>query len=191
LSNGVPEGLIRIEGESAIPKSGQPIERVFLTPEQVHAYPEAVRAILDADLVIAGPGSLFTSVLPNLLVPDIRRAVGASSALKIYVCNVATQPGETDGFDAGQHMLALQRHVGRGLFPFVLVNDRLIPDPEGSKWEPVALSDAGKDGSYREIRADLVDPRSPWRHESSKLAEKIMSIYHSMRAGDTSRGEGS
>ena len=83
----------------------------------MRAYPEAVRAILDADLIIAGPGSLFTSVLPNLLVQDIRQAVAASQALKLYVCNVATQPGETDGFDVGQHVSALQRHVGRGCFP--------------------------------------------------------------------------
>jgi uncharacterized cofD-like protein len=188
LSNGVPEGLIRIRGESAIPKAGQPIERVFLTPEQVHAYPEAVRAILDADLVIAGPGSLFTSVLPNLLVPDIRRAVGASSALKIYVCNVATQPGETDGFDVNQHLDALQRHAGRGLFPFVLVNDRLLPDPEQLQWEPVALS-YSDDGSYRVITADIVDPTAPWRHESTKLAIEIMSLYHDQRTGGTARRE--
>jgi uncharacterized cofD-like protein len=187
LSNGVPEGLIRIEGESAIPRAGQPIERVFLTPERVHAYPEAVRAILDADLVIAGPGSLFTSVLPNLLVPDIRRAVGASSALKIYVCNVATQPGETDSFDVAKHVGALQRHVGRGLFPLVLVNDKLIPNPEGLQWEPVALSHSDSDGSYRVTAADLVDPKSPWRHESEKLSKEIMSLYHSQRTGDTVR----
>ena len=144
-------GLTRVQGESAIPKAGQPIERVFLRPEEVRAYPEAVRAILEADLIVAGPGSLFTSVLPNLLVQDIRRAVGASPALKLYVCNVATQPGETDGFDLGQHVAALQRHVGRGLFPCVLANDNEAAGPGLSpSVQPVALRLPADDG-YRVI----------------------------------------
>ncbi len=102
---------------------------------------------------------------------------------------MATQPGETDGFDVGQHVGALQRHVGRGLFPLVLVNDRLLADPEAPLWEPVALSDAGNDGSYRVIAEDLVDPKAPWRHESTKLAKEIMALYHNQRTGRTGRGE--
>jgi uncharacterized cofD-like protein len=172
----VPPRLTRVQGESAIPKMGQPIERVFLRPERVRAYPEAVRAILEADLIVAGPGSLFTSVLPNLLVQDIRRAVEASSASRIYVCNVATQPGETDGFDVGQHVSALQRHVGRDLFPFVLANSNPTPSLEHPQLQPVPL-DYPPDDGYEVIAADLVDPDAPWRHDSNRLAEQILHFY--------------
>jgi uncharacterized cofD-like protein len=173
----VPPGLTRVQGESAIPRAGQPIERVFLRPDGVRAYPEAVHAVLDADLIVAGPGSLFTSVLPNLLVQDMCQAVAASLAFKIYVCNVATQPGETDGFDVGQHVHALQRHVGPGLFPCVLVNNNLIASTEQPKLQPVALSYPA-DGGYRVIESDLIDVTAPWRHDSKKLAEQIMHFYH-------------
>jgi uncharacterized cofD-like protein len=173
-------GLIRIQGESAIPKAGQPIERVFLRPDRVRAFPEAVRVILEADLVIAGPGSLFTSVLPNLLVDGILQAVRASGALKIYVCNVATQPGETDGFDVGQHVSALQNHVGRGLFPYVLANNNLIASTGLSRLQPVALRYPQNDG-YQVIQADLIDLAAPWRHDSDKLAKQILSFFRNQR----------
>jgi len=179
-----PAGLTRVQGESAIPKAGQPIERVFLRPDRVRAYPEAVRAILDADVIIAGPGSLFTSILPNLLVQDIRQAIGCSPALKIYVCNVATQPGETDGFDVGRHASALQRHVGRGLFPYVLANNNLIPSTELPHLQPVDRHYPPNDG-YKVIEADLVDPAAPWRHDSKKLAERILHFYHNQRVNET------
>jgi uncharacterized cofD-like protein len=168
------EGAVRrVEGESAIPKAGQPIERVLLRPEGVRAYPEAVRAILAADVIVAGPGSLFTSILPNLLVEGIRRAVAASPACRLYVCNVATQPGETDGFDVRQHVDALQRHVGRGLFPYVLANDNLRWSEEQPQLQPVVLGDGGGNG-YEVIEADVVDVAAPWRHDAVKLAEQIV-----------------
>jgi uncharacterized cofD-like protein len=168
-----PARLTRVQGESAIPKTGQPIERVFLRPEGARAYPEAVRVLLDADIIIAGPGSLFTSVLPNLLVQDIRRAVKASEALKLYVCNVATQPGETDGFDVGQHVGALERHAGAGLFPHVLANDNPITSSERPDLRPVALRYPAN-CTYDVMAADLVDVAVPWRHDANKVAEQIM-----------------
>jgi uncharacterized cofD-like protein len=173
-------GLTRVQGESFIPKAGQPIERVFLRPDGVRAYPEAVRALLDADLIVAGPGSLFTSVLPNLLVADIRRAVEASTALRLYVCNVATQPGETDGFDLGQHMSSLQRHVGRGLFTHVLANDNLNQSQDQPQVHLVSLRHP-PDGGYQVISANVVDPTAPWRHDPGKLSAQIIKLYHSHR----------
>jgi uncharacterized cofD-like protein len=172
--------LTRVHGESAIPKAGQPIERIFLRPDGVRAYPEAVRAILEADLIVAGPGSLFTSVLPNLLVADIRRAVSASSGLKLYVCNVSTQPGETDGFDVGQHVAALERHVGRGLFPVVLANNNRLAGQKQPGLEMVALR-YPPGASYRVIEADLADLTTPWRHDSEKLAGEIVRFYENER----------
>lgn len=117
--------ISRVVGESCIPKAKGTIERVFLEPEGVPAYPEAVRAILGADLVLAGPGSLFTSVLPNLLVADIAQAVRASRAVKMYICNVATQRGETDHYSVADHVAALDGHLGPGVFTTVLANDNL------------------------------------------------------------------
>jgi uncharacterized cofD-like protein len=184
-------GLTRIQGESAIPKAGGAIERVFLRPSGLRAYPGAVRAILDADLIIAGPGSLFTSVLPNLLVGDIRRALEASKAPRLYVCNVARQPGETDGLDLGDHVDALQRHVGRGLFPVVLANDELSHDRGGDQVDMVRPR-YPPDAGYRVIAAAMLDRDRPWRHDSKKLAEEIMLFYqrHFAGTGRGSSGEG-
>ncbi len=172
----------RVWGESRIPTlaQGRVIERVFLQPEDPPAYPEAVRAILDADLIVIGPGSLFTSVLPNFLVPDIVEAVRASRAVKVYVCNVATQRGETDGFGVHEHVRALQSHVGDDLFELVLANDHFpIPQPpgEGVAWVHLPTAEMMKAGGYRVITDDLVDREQPWRHEPDKLARRLLMLY--------------
>jgi uncharacterized cofD-like protein len=181
-SNAAPSGLTRVKGESAIPKARQPIERVFLQPEDAHAYPEAVRAILDADLIVAGPGSLFTSILPNLLVRDIRKAVEASAAKRLYVCNIATQPGETDGFDVGQHMNTLLRHLGPGLFPFVLANSGTpVPGADLGQSQLVAPQHP-LHADYEVIEADVLDAAIPWRHDSGKLASQILHFYRERQA---------
>ncbi len=167
---------VRMAGESSITEAGRAIERVYLEPNAVPAYPDAVRALLEADLIVAGPGSLYTSVLPNLLVPDVARAVAASRALKVYVCNVATQRGETDGYSVGDHVAALEAHVGQGLFPVVLANGNLDVDldaPPGVRLVPV---DFPPDARYRVITADLVDPAHPWRHDSHKLAQALLRL---------------
>jgi uncharacterized cofD-like protein len=169
--------LSRVEGESSITAAELPIERVFLLPDNARAYPETIRAILEADLIVIGPGSLFTSVLPNLLVEDITRAIRASRALKIYVCNVATQKGETDGFSVGDHVEALQRHVGRDVFHHVLVNDnfnvKLNPNTE------LVSLDQEAERDYQVVSADLIDRQKPWRHDSQKLARHLMDFYYS------------
>jgi uncharacterized cofD-like protein len=168
--------LSRVEGESRIPHAGGAIERVFLEPEQVAAYPEAVRAILHADLVLAGPGSLYTSVLPNLLVPGIAKAVRASRAVKVYVCNVATQVGETDGYTVSDHMAALEAHLGPGAFPTVLANDNLEHElPEGV--DMVALDE----GPYHLVATDLLGPDCPWRHDPARLSRAVLDLYQAER----------
>jgi uncharacterized cofD-like protein len=171
-----------LQGESAITRAGQAIERVFLRPDSVRAYPEAVRAILEADLIVAGPGSLYTSILPNLLVSDIRRAVEASRATKLYVCNVATQAGETDGYDVGRHVAALQRHAGPKLFPNVLAND----GPESAAVplvHKVAVRYPGNAG-YQVTTAPMADPAAPWRHDSRQLARQVIDLYYHHRGMD-------
>ncbi len=172
-----PSGLSRVAGESSITEADGAIERVYLEPDGAPAYPEVVRALLEADLIVAGPGSLYTSVLPNLLVPDVARAVATSRALKVYVCNVATQRGETDGYSASEHVAALEAHVGSGLFHVILTNDNLVVDfdaPPGVTL--VAAAGFPPDAGYRVVAADLVDPARPWRHDSDRLARALLRL---------------
>lgn len=176
-----PQAPDRVQGESQISKSGRPIERVFLEPDKVPGYPGAIKAILEADLVTAGPGSLFTSVLPNLLVPGIASALRASPAMKVYVCNVATEEGETDHFTLDDHLRVLEEHVGQDLFAYVLANDNTkvqfplhmevdVVAPDSARWE-----------DYRIVTRDLVDLENPWQHDPQKLADALMDLYWSVR----------
>jgi uncharacterized cofD-like protein len=167
----------QVQGESRIPKAGAPIERVFLQPDDVRGYGEAMEALLDATLIVVGPGSLYTSILPNLLVKDVTAALRASKALKIYVCNLATQAGETDGYDAADHVRAIYDHVGGGLFDHILVNDNLEVEAPAN-WNAEMVKATTHNG-YPLWSADLVDPEKPWRHDPKKLAQTIMSIYAS------------
>jgi len=166
-----------IEGESKIPHGPAPIRRVFLRPDNPPAYPEAVEAIANADMIVIGPGSLYTSIMPNLLVPGITQAIKASRALKVYVCNVATQPGETDGYALSHHIKALQDHVGLELFDFVLANNRyLFYKPE---WHQVAvkIDDRARSLGVTIVPADVVEDTFPTRHNSLKLAQALMDLY--------------
>jgi uncharacterized cofD-like protein len=166
---------VRIEGESRIPQVAGQVRRVWLEPSEPPAYPEVIQAILNAELIVVGPGSLFTSVLPNLLVPDIASAVRASRALKVYVCNVATQPGETNGYTCGDHVRVLEDHVGPDFVDVVISNQRCEGYlPEELDWV-VAENDLDEDHSV--YRADLVDVNQPWRHDSRKLGQVIMDLF--------------
>lgn len=165
---------VRVEGESHIPETSGSIRRVWLEPNNPPAFPQSVHAILNADLIIVGPGSLYTSLLPNLLVPDLVEALRASRALKIYVCNVATQPGETQGYSCGDHVRALEEHVGGNLFDVILANNRFEGNlPEPANWVQI---EEDLDDDYATHRADLVSADRPWRHDSDRLAKVIMDI---------------
>ena len=169
-----------IEGESSISdtKAKGRIKEVFLQPEDSPAHPEAVRAILDADMIILGPGSLYTSILPNLLVKGIRRAFAASPAVKAYVCNVATQPGETDGFSLAQHVDAIEEHIGGHLLHWIVVNNNLrgtLPNADLS--QPVAVDSLLENG-IRLVKADVVSESNRYHHDSRKLAQTMIRIYY-------------
>lgn len=116
-----------IVGESNIPAAGKRIKRVFIDPPDCRPVDEAIRAIQEADAVILGPGSLYTSVLPNLLIRDIAKAIQDTSAVKAYVCNIMTQPGETDGYSAAEHVQSIIQHVGPGVIDYAIVNVEEIP----------------------------------------------------------------
>jgi len=166
--------VVRVEGESRIPSAPGRISRVRLEPDQPAAYPEAIRAVLGADMIVIGPGSLYTSILPNLLVPDLAGAIRASRAFKVYVCNVAAQPGETDGYDCAQHLAALESHVGAGLVDGVLVNTHIPPNlPDRVCPVPLAEEQAP---TVPRFPADVIDVDRPWRHDSEKLAHTLLRL---------------
>jgi uncharacterized cofD-like protein len=153
------------------------IREVYLVPANPPAHPEAVRAILEADLIVLGPGSLYTSVLPNLLVQGVKRSLIAAPAPKIYVCNVATQYGETDGFSAADHVAAIEAHVGKGVINYVLTNDNIIGAiPKAEQSTPVRV-DAPINNGLRLISADVISQENYYHHDSTKLAEAVMRIY--------------
>jgi len=164
---------VRIEGESRIPGVPGRIRRVYLEPNDPPAYPLAIQALLNSEMIVLGPGSLYTSLLPNLLVPDIAHAVRASRAFKVYVCNVATQPGETDGYDCGAHLKAIEEHVGRGLVDLMLAND----EPAGQLPTAVAAVTAETNGNRLPVHStDLLDGAQPWRHDAGKLADTLIAL---------------
>jgi len=169
-----------IQGESKIQYKEAPIHRVRLSPSDPAAYRPAVTAILNADLIVLGPGSLYTSIVPNLLVPDIARAVRASSAPKVYVMNVATQKGETDHFTALDHLVVVDEQLGPGELDAVLINSNmasaeaigpdlpiepLLPDP----WDRL-------DPGIRVIARDVVSEQNPLRHDPEKLATALFEL---------------
>ncbi|WP_041087640.1 gluconeogenesis factor YvcK family protein [Jeotgalibacillus soli] len=134
LSAEMEDGTV-ISGESKIPFSGKKIDRVFLSPEHVKALPQAVEAIEEADMVIIGPGSLYTSILPNLLVKEIGKAVCNSKAPKVYICNLMTQAGETLNYTASDHIRAIYKHLGQSCIDYVLVNNELVPEMIQSRYD--------------------------------------------------------
>ncbi len=176
----------QVDGQSNI-AAATGIERVWTTPEEVVLSKDAVQAIAEADVIVLGPGSLFTSILPSLLVPHIREAVLSSAALRIYACNVATQPGETTGFDLADHAEALLRHTAPGLVDVVLANNqfgaRVPVDWHGApvrlRWPP-----SGK-APPRLVLDDVVDPDNAHHHDPARLAAAIMRVIE--REGGISR----
>jgi uncharacterized cofD-like protein len=182
-----------VRGESVIPRTPVPIKRVFMKPEHAPGYPEAISAILRADCIVLGPGSLFTSIMPPLLVEDIARAVRRSGAVKIYVANVATQPGETDGFGVLEHVRALHNHIGTGLFDYVVYNSNLSGEKDiKPEWGVSAvILDRAAATRFRHLEfvpADVVRDDNPLRHDPAKLAAAVISLYESRRGKTTTRG---
>jgi uncharacterized cofD-like protein len=165
---------VRVRGESRIPQMAGRVRHVWLEPNDAPAYPPVVKAILNADMIVVGPGSLYTSLLPNLLVQDLLGAIQASRAVKVYVSNIATQKGETDLYSCYDHVRVLEEHVGDRLFDVVLCNNnyegQLLDD---SQW---ALVDEKTLADSRVRCADLTDGSYPWRHDSKKLAETLITV---------------
>lgn len=169
--------LQKVSGESAITKKHGRIQRVYLEPADIRAYPPALKAIFQADLILIGPGSLYTSILPNLLVPDLTQALYHAKAPKVYITNLATQPGETSGYDVVDHVTAIQQHIPDIEFDVVLANDNfsLQEDDLGD----TILVKLAEVEDIRLVTADLVEASRPWRHDSQKLASEVMTLLPS------------
>jgi len=167
---------VRVEGESNIPTFSGRVRRVWLEPNDAPAFPPAIRAILAADLIVIGPGSLYTSILPNLLVADLLSAIEASNALKVFICNIASQAGETDSYTCYDHLAALESHTGKNLVELVIANDcQEASLPPNTNWTEI-----GKefDSDPRLYVADLLDREYPWRHDAEKLAQTLMNLLY-------------
>ncbi len=167
-----------VHGESQITNKKGKIEKIWLDPDNVQPYEQSVSAIIEADVVVIGPGSLYTSILPNLLVDGIREALSKTAACKIYVCNVATQPGETDNYNVADHVYALEEHIGRGIFQAVIANNAYPTRNAGINTNYVKAVAHNHEIAqrYHLHYADLTDENRPWRHDPQKLSTAILAV---------------
>lgn len=172
-----------IEGESKISQTNGKIKRIYSEPERPKAQEEAIEAILNAELIILGPGSLYTSIIPNLLIPEIVNAIKSSKAHKIYVCNIMTQPGETTGFSVSDHIVTLLVHSGNPhLIDGVIANDRhperLLQKYKDKGQEPVLIdADKVQKLGIRLVARNLIKEEDLVRHNSQLLAKAIL-LWH-------------
>lgn len=172
----------RYEGESAIGRAGERLETVELLPAAPPAFPAAVAALEAADLIVLGPGSLYTSILPNLLIPGILRAVEASGAPVVLALNLMTQPGETDGMSALDHLEALEHHVGRRLVDLLLVNSAPLPPAALRRYaaqgsQPVTLDRRlAAERGVTVVEAELLADGPLLRHDPVKLSRAALAV---------------
>jgi uncharacterized cofD-like protein len=170
------------EGESAVGGAGEEIAAIELDPPAPPAFAPAVAALERADLILLGPGSLYTSILPNLLIPGIRQAVAKSRVPVVVLLNLMTQPGETDGMMGADHLRALERLAGRGLIDTVIANSTPIPESLLSHYaetgsEPVRMEREELEGMGLEVcEADLLAEGDLIRHDSDKLAGAVLDL---------------
>lgn len=166
-----------LRGESEVGHAPDPLRRVWIEPEVAVAGEAALEAILQADLIVIGPGSLYTSIIPNFLLGGVAEALEASSAPKVFVCNVATQPHETDGYSVAEHLRVFQAHSGVSLTHLVVNNNvQVLPE----EWHQVAVPPVSQIHGFGGaiVLADVVDTSFPTRHDPYKLTTTVMSIGH-------------
>ena len=180
-----------VRGETQITASRAAIRRLRLEPEKCLPLPAALAAIRAADVITVGPGSLYTSILPNLLVSRVAEAIGNANATKIFVCNLMTQPGETDGYTAVQHLNTVRSYAPEIHFDFVVVNNRKISPEQAARYaadgahqiadQDIVLDNACA-GETELVRADLLDDDDKVRHNSESLARVVMACHDKARS---------
>jgi uncharacterized cofD-like protein len=175
------------QGEADIPNVKRRIARVFLNPANPPATPQALEAIADADVIVLGPGSLYTSILPNLVVSGVAEALAKSSAFKIYVCNVMTQPGETDRFSASAHLQAIVAHTNPGVVDACLINNAEVPTTALLRYQTGESFPVEADSSriyqmgYKVYATDLLEVDNYIRHDSEKLTKALIRLIEQYR----------
>lgn len=171
-------------GETAISKSGKRIRRVYIDPEDAVPHADALEAIRDADLICIGPGSVYTSVIPNLLVPGIAEAIHDAHAIKAYVCNVMTQPGESDSFTATEHVVAIQANVAQRVFDYVLVNTGMPSSEaidryrESGQHLVEADTDRIRAMGYRVVTGNFMSESDYVRHDPARVASRLVDLLN-------------
>ncbi|MEI7985935.1 MAG: YvcK family protein [Armatimonadota bacterium] len=171
-----------ISGETAIVDAGRKIRELRLAPSEVEAYQPALDAIADADMICIGPGSVYTSVIPNLLIPGMAQALKESKAIKVYICNVMTQKGESDTFSASEHVGAIMQQVKERVFDYVLVNTGVPTDASLEKYRAVGQIfvdpdiDRIKAMGLRIIPGNFMSDTDYVRHDQVKVVSKLMTI---------------
>jgi len=175
------KGAIAI-GESSIPQPGKVIDRVFLSKQGVRANSKAVKEILEAELIIFGPGSLYTSVLPNLLIPGISKAIRENTtSLNIFICNCSTERGETENYSVADHIKTIIDHLGGLPFDYCLVNKKVVKRSKAQSQIGNINNITTKENNIlgvNIVRADLVSGSNPLFHNSDKLAKEIITLYN-------------
>lgn len=185
------EGGEIVMGESKIPRSGRPVERVWLHPGDPEPADGVLESIADASAIVLGPGSLYTSIIPNLLVRGLPEAIRSSPALKIFVCNIMTQPGETDGFDACDHLAALEPYLGAGTIDVCLLD--AVPPSETDDQKPAVGSEPVSWNRRRLTEAGTLPlplplhsrGPTPGRHDPVRLGRIVISLARSLKRRDT------
>lgn len=175
LSAKLTDGTI-VEGESKISEAGGQIERLMINPPDAAAHELALNAVQNADLIVIGPGSLYTSILPHLMVKGFTQAISKAAAHKVYVCNVATEKGETEGYTVADHHEALKRHTSDDIVDYVVANKRPVELGPQFFGTPV-VHDGTPLEHARVVLAELTSTEHPVRHDSDKLAQAIMDVY--------------
>ncbi len=177
IRNGIPV-TERVYGESQITDAHGHILRCWIEPENVSANPEAIRAILKADLVLLGPGSLYTSILPNLMVTGIANAVAASSAKKLYICNLTSQPGETDDMDSADHFDIIKKVLPETVLDGMICNNFYAGTLQNNvSWCKISSK---RKGEIRIFDDNLVDEAYPWRHDPGKLTNLLVRAWEEL-----------
>ncbi len=180
-----------VRGETQIAASRSRIRRLRLEPEQCLPLPEALAAIRSADVITVGPGSLYTSILPNLLVSRVASAIGEAAATKLFICNLMTQPGETDGYTARQHLDIVRQYAPEIHFDFVVVNNRRISEEQTERYAAESavqigidddLAEGRLDGETEIVRADLLYEGEQVRHNSERLASVVVACWQKTRS---------
>ena len=178
----------RVEGETRITASHSRIRRISVVPRHARPLPEALKAIAEADIILMGPGSLYTSIIPNLLIPEIARAIAASRATRVYIANLMSQPGETTGYSVADHVRAIQQHVPRRVMDWVVANRRPVSPEVANRYrrqgsEQVAL-DVGELQTLglRVVLDNLLEEHGVIRHNPARLAQLLLDEFARDRA---------